>query len=154
MLRLPLGLGGVVAEDVATPSLPIADNNLFGLEVVLEGGESAPLAEHITLDLGNTGHTAGEQVLATGPGQFGPVVFGVHPRVGDKHRSAKLPAAKVGTDPGHGCDIGGVAWEDPTPHRDAVAGDGQGNHHLRRPVAFLGVPELAQGVLGSVSSSS
>ncbi len=76
MLRLPLGLGGVVTEDVATSALPIADDNLLGLEVALEGGESATLAEHIALDFGNIGHAAGEQVLATGPGQFAPVVCG------------------------------------------------------------------------------
>ncbi len=88
MFLLPGSLFGVVAEDVALAPFTITDDDLLGLEIVLENSIATTLAEHITLDLRNAGHAAGQQILATGLGQLCPVCFRVHAGIGNEHRSS------------------------------------------------------------------
>ena len=145
---LPLGFFGVETKNVTSPSLTVADDNLFGLKVILEGGKRSSFTEHFPFDLGNGSHAAGQKIFATRLGQFRPIVRRVQARISNKHRPAEIPAAQIGANLGDGGDIGGIAGQNPTPYRNAVAGDGQGDHHLRRPVALFGVSEFAQGGVG------
>ncbi len=112
---LPLGFPGIVTKDVTLPSLTVADDNLLGLKVVLEGGVRSPFAEHFPLNLGNGGHAAGQKVLATRLGQLSPIVRRVHARISDKHRPDEIPAAKTGANLGYSSDIGGIARQYPAP---------------------------------------
>ena len=113
----------------------------FGVQVVLEDRVATALTQNLALDLGHIGHAAGQQILAAGPGQFGAVVFGVHARVGDKHRTAQAPAAQIRAHHLNCTDIGGVAGQNPASYRDALTGDCQRNDHLRGPEALLAVPK-------------
>ena len=147
---LPVGFPGIVTKDIPASSLTVADDNLLGAKVVLENGVRSPFAEHLPLDLGNGSHAAGQKIFTTRLGHFYTCrsVRRVHARISDKHRPSEIPTAKIGANLGYGRDIGGIAGQNPAPYRNSIAGDGQGDHHLRRPVSLFGVSEFAQGGVG------
>ena len=124
-----------------SPSLTVADDNLFGLKVILEGGVRSPFTEHFPFDLGNEAMRQAKRYLPHALANFARLSVEFMPESAtniDRPRFQPRRSARTLADGGN---IGGIAGQNPTPYRNAVAGDGQCDHHLRAPVPLFGVSE-------------
>jgi len=85
-----------------------------------------------------------------------PVLGRGEAAVGDPDHPGQLPVPQIRADLAHHRGVGGVARPAPGPDRDAGAGDGHPDHHLRKILAgVLGVPvgaepDLVTDTLGAV----
>ena len=140
---LAFGLIGIVAKDIAFAPLAVADNDLFGLQIVFNDRVAAALAEHIPFDFSHAAHPAGQQVFAASLCQLSTVVFGVHARVGDKQSAAQVPARRSERTFSP-CSHRLCFWAAPTSNRNAFPGNCQGNHHLGAPGSLFTMAEAAQ----------
>ena len=148
-----LGLGRVVADDVADGGVAVADPDLLDAQVVADAAVAALAGERL-LGLGHPGAQldAGDVVAAAGaePAQ---VVAAREAGVDDVDRAPEPPAGQIGLDLLDERLVVAVARPDPDPHRDPLAGDREPDHDLRQvgPV-ILRVAEPPQPALVGRSS--
>src|ERR1039457_2877331 len=145
VLLLPLGFLGVVADDIATPTLPITDGDFLDLEVVGELLVPTGSGEHCLRDLTAAVDRHAQDVLAAAPGEDLEVGLRPHPGIADEHTAAELPALQILLDPLDRGDIDRVARADPMSDREAVARDREPNDDLRCiEASVLGVTALPE----------
>ena len=149
MPPLLVGLLLVQAQDVAPAALALAEHHLLGAQAGRDVGITARMGQDLVPDLLHPPDRRGQDVA---PGPLGELVeIGprIQPGVADEQDTAKPHRAQIVLDRLHRGDVGRGAREDPGAHRHAVAGDGEGDHHLRVVVpALLAVPAPAQRLEG------
>jgi hypothetical protein len=72
---LPLGLLGVEAQDILLAHLAVADNHLFGVQLVFDRHVASSFGHHVAFDFSNTCHAICQQEFAAGSAKLCAIVF-------------------------------------------------------------------------------
>jgi site-specific DNA recombinase len=146
---LPVRLLLVQAQNVAPAALALAKHHLLGAQGGRDVGITARVGQNLLPDLFYPSDRRGQDVAARTLAQLLEVGPRIQPGIADEQDTAKPHGTQVVLDRLHRGDVGRVAGKYPGAHRHTVAGDGQGDHHLRVVVpAFLAVPAFAQRLEG------
>ena len=121
---------GVETKNVTSPSLTVAHDHFFGLKVIGLNVLNAPYRQHFLFDLGHGTHACRQKISATGLGQFLPILRRVHARISHKHRPPQFQSRRSARTLATVVTSAVLPGQNPAPHRHAVPGDSQCDHHL------------------------